>query len=120
MKTTEIYEEQRGIAQRLQDIRKAKGLLQEDMAKKMGVSISTYTKWESAVHGIPTKHLLTISKVLNVSLDLIMYGETGVKNINFNEYLKIAKLFSPEGIKHFKESIEIIDKLVNCADNVDC
>jgi len=114
MKRIEIYEEQIGIAQRLKDIRKSKGFTQEEMAKKIGVSISSYTKWESAVHGIPTKHLLSISKSLNVSLDLIMYGDTGTENINFDEYLKIVKLFSPEGVKQFKESIEMIDKLFGC------
>jgi transcriptional regulator with XRE-family HTH domain len=117
MKKMEVYQEQMEIGRRLQAIRKAKGFTPESMAERLGVSVSSYTKWESAVHGIPTKHLGSISKVLHVSLDLIMYGKTDIENISFDEYLSMVRLFSREGIENFIKTLELIEKLIQCADD---
>ena len=99
------------IANRLKEIRSAKGVSQEEMAEKMGIAHITYVKLENAGHNITTKNLKKISEILNVTTDLILFGRTGVDNINFEDYIQCAKLFGPDGFESFKESIELIQRL---------
>ena len=104
-------QEQMEIAERLQALRSAKGYKQRDIAELLGISYHTYVKLENASHGITTKNLIKISKILNVTTDLILFGETGNNNINFDEYIKCARLFSDDGVKRIEDSIDIIKKL---------
>lgn len=99
------------IAERLKTIRAAKGISQEEMAKKMGLAHITYVKLENAAHNITTRNLKKISSILNVTADLILFGNTGTDNINFNDYIRCAQLFSPDELESFKGSVDLIQKL---------
>lgn len=111
MKRAEDLQDIVAIAERLQAVRKAKGFTQNDMATQMGISCATYIKLENASHGITTRNLMNISRILNVSADLLLFGDTGMRNINFDEYIACAKLFSDDGLDSLAESIGIIRKL---------
>jgi len=57
------------IASKLVDLRKAKGLSQEALAEKIGVSRQAVSKWERAESSPDTDNLIALSKLYNVSLD---------------------------------------------------
>jgi len=52
-----------------------------------------------------------ISRILNVTTDLLLFGETGMSNINFEDYIACAKLFSDDGLAFLTESVGLIQKL---------
>lgn len=49
--------------------REAKGLSQVELAKRLRVSKGTVGGWENGSHGIRTKRLRDIAKILGVELD---------------------------------------------------
>ena len=111
MKKAEDLQDIVATAERLQAIRKSKGITQNEMADQMGLSCATYIKLENASHGITTKNLMHISRILNVTTDLLLFGETGMNNINFEGYIACAKLFSDDGLAFLTESVGLIRQL---------
>ena len=111
MKNVDEFQNQMEIASRLKTIREAKGFTTQNMADLMGVSYITYAKYESGSNGITTKNLIKIRNILHVSIDMLLFGETGMDDFNFEEYIVCAKLFSFDGFDSFKNSIDYIHKL---------
>lgn len=62
------------IANRLLQLRKEKGLSQEDLAAKLGVTRQAVSKWERAEAAPDTDNLLRLAKLYNVSLDTLLLG----------------------------------------------
>ena len=61
--------------EKLQELRKQKGLTQEELAEKLYVSRTAISKWESG-RGFPNiESLKAISKFFSVSLDKLLSGE---------------------------------------------
>jgi len=111
MKNIDDLQEQMEIAERLQLLRNAKGFTQKDMAELLEMSYHTYVKLENASHGITTKNLIKVCRILNVSADLILFGFTGNDNINFAEYIRCARLLSDDGIGEIEDGVALIKKL---------
>ena len=62
------------FAYKLQELRKGKGLSQEEFAELLGVSRQSVSKWESG-RGYPEiDKLIYISNYFNTSLDLLLKG----------------------------------------------
>lgn len=69
------------LSEKLQELRKEKGLTQEELAEALFVSRTAISKWESG-RGVPNiESLKAISKFFSVSIDELLSGE---------EILKIA------------------------------
>lgn len=67
-----------GLAERIQDLRKAKGISQEELAERMGVSRQAVSKWESAQSIPDIEKILLLSDHFNVTTDFLLKGtETG-------------------------------------------
>ncbi|HML45764.1 MAG TPA: helix-turn-helix transcriptional regulator [Clostridia bacterium] len=62
------------IANRLLQLRKEKGLSQEDLAAKLGVTRQAVSKWERAEAAPDTDNLLRLAKLYSVSLDTLLLG----------------------------------------------
>ena len=61
--------------EKLQELRKKKGLTQEELSQKLFVSRTAVSKWESG-RGVPNiESLKAISKYFNVSIDDLLSGE---------------------------------------------
>jgi len=60
------------IANRLVEMRKEKGLSQEALAEKLGISRQAVSKWERAESSPDTANLITLAKLYNVSLDELL------------------------------------------------
>ena len=58
--------------QRLRDLREDKDLLQEDVAKILGISQTVYSRYERGFQTIPVVHLLKLADYYQVSTDYIL------------------------------------------------
>ena len=62
------------IADRIQDLRKKKGLSQEELADKMGVSRQAVSKWESGLSTPDLERILLLSDFFEVTTDYLLKG----------------------------------------------
>ena len=82
--------------EKLQELRKQKGLTQEDLAKKLYVSRTAISKWESG-RGYPSiESLKAIAKFFGVTVDELL---------STDEALTLAEKDTKEKEKHFRDLI---------------
>ncbi|WP_411676046.1 helix-turn-helix domain-containing protein [Caproicibacter sp.] len=62
------------FADRLQKLRKCRGLSQENLAQEMGVSRQAVSKWESGQSLPETEKMIALSDLFGVSLDTLIKG----------------------------------------------
>lgn len=65
------------INQRITRIRKSKKITQKEMAERLGMKESTYSQMERQGN-ISAQTLLSIAAVLEVDINLLLYGEEGM------------------------------------------
>ncbi len=58
--------------QRVRDLREDKDLKQQELAKLLNVSQTTYSRYESGALDIPTSALIKLSEFYGVSVDYIL------------------------------------------------
>ena len=119
MKNTEALQERVEIANRLKQIRAAKGFTQEQVAEKLGMAHVTYIKLENASHNLTTRNVRKICKVFGVSSDLLLFGDTGAPNINFGAYIKLAQMFTPDEITAARDNFELMHQLQQASQNAE-
>ncbi len=64
------------IEERIQELRKGKGLSQEQLAEVLGVSRQAVSKWEAGQSLPEIEKLISMSALFKVSTDYILKGET--------------------------------------------
>ena len=62
------------IADRIQNLRKAKGISQEELADKVGVSRQAVSKWESEQSVPDLDKVIIMSEYFDVTTDYILRG----------------------------------------------
>ena len=70
------------IGQRIKSLRKEKKYSQQFIAEKLNISQSAYSLIESAHNNVMIGHVLTLSKLYDVSTDFILKGETNLIHMN--------------------------------------
>ena len=60
------------FADKLQSLRKSKGLSQEELAEKCNVTRQSVSKWETGLGYPETEKLLILCEILDVDLDYLM------------------------------------------------
>ena len=75
------------IANRLVKLRKEKGLSQEELADKLGLSRQAVSKWERAEASPDTDNLICLAKLYGVSLDELLTSDDDIETI-VNEQVK--------------------------------
>ena len=58
--------------QRIRDLREDSDLNQDEVAKKLNVSQSTYSRYENGKLDIPSSILIALSKMYDVSVDYLL------------------------------------------------
>lgn len=82
------------LHEKLQELRKQRGLTQEELAEKLYVSRTAISKWESG-RGVPNiESLKAISKFFSISLDDLLSGE---------ELLAIAESDRKQAVNHAQD-----------------
>lgn len=71
-----LNEQQRGeLGLRLKTQREIAGLTQDEMADRIGISLSSYSKWETGRVGEPRiNHLRVAAEILGVSTEYLIHG----------------------------------------------
>ena len=64
------------IAQRLMNMRRARGYSQEELARRLGISRQAVSKWERAEACPDTDNLIALAQLYGVTLDQLIHGET--------------------------------------------
>lgn len=81
------------FSQRLKELRKERGLTQEELSKLSGVSFPTISRYENGLRDEPKLTILkTLANYFDVTIDYLV-GDTDVKDKNFTPS-EIARLFS--------------------------
>lgn len=65
--------------ERLKILRKKKGLLQKDIAEYLGISRTTYVKWENGLHEPAFNEIEKLADYFNVSVDYLL-GRSDIPN----------------------------------------
>ena len=60
------------LGQKIQNLRKEKGLSQEDLASQITVSRQAVSKWELDLTIPDTENIVQLSKILSVSTDYLL------------------------------------------------
>lgn len=86
------------IADRIQCLRKNKGLSQEELADKVGVSRQAVSKWESERSTPDIEKIIIMSELFEVTTDYILKGIEPVSMTNkktvYSLYLGFALIFA--------------------------
>lgn len=86
------------MADRIQYLRKTKGLSQEELADKVGVSRQAVSKWESEQSTPDIEKIIIMSELFEVTTDYILKGIEPVNMTNrktiYSLYLGFAVIFA--------------------------
>ena len=63
------------IGTRIRAVRRDRGLTQDDLADRVGVSRSAVAQWETGRTGQITGNLSRIADVLEINVEFLMYGD---------------------------------------------
>jgi len=91
------------IADRIQYLRKTKGLSQEELAEKVGVSRQAVSKWESEQSIPDIDKVIIMSEFFDVTTDYILKGietekQTDKKAVNANVFVIVGTVLNFIGL----------------------
>ncbi len=69
------------LQKRLYDLRTDNDLYQKDVAKRLNISQQYYSQYERGERELPTRHLIELCKLYNVSADYILGFTDVVKSL---------------------------------------
>lgn len=110
------------IRQNIRDIRESKKLTQQDMAERLNLSVTGYSKIERGETELTAKRLYQIAEALEIGLyDLVPNTNDGVvvfnNNDNFSNFnLMVGNHALESEIYHLRYMIEAKDELLNARD----
>ena len=108
-------QEQKSMANRIKERRKALNHTQEQFAEIIGISASSYTRIENAFQNPSMDTLIKISKNLKISLDYIVFGHGNTNqtdNVGKTDKLLALLDFSDEDkLKHASEALSKLVKI---------
>ena len=96
------------IASRIKSYRMIKKISQEKMSELLDITFSNYTKMENAYQNLTVKNLVNISKILDVSLDTLVFGKTNSDSLSFDDFIRISKFFEYRSIKELQRALQDI------------
>ena len=105
-------EQQKEIANRIKERRRALNYTQEQFAEIIGITAGSYTRIENAFQNPAVDTLIKISQNLKISLDYIIFGKDDVYSGDTaeTEVLEALRDFSDKDkIKH---AVEVLNKLI--------
>lgn len=84
-----------GVAIRIREARRALGLTQDELARRVGVSRSAIAQWETDRTGQVRANLARVAAVLGVSISYLMTGESeaGLMNVETADERALLSLY---------------------------
>ena len=102
------FRKQMGL--RIRDCRKAMDLTQEDMAELLNISVKHYGGVERGNAGLSLEKMVTVSRVLNISLDYLVNNQPSVPVEIPPRLVEIYLSSSEEKRNRIMEIMEILNK----------
>jgi len=90
--------------------RKQLNISQEYLAEQTGLSVQAVSTAERGTKALRPENLLKISRVLGVSADYLLSGETTEDNLRFSAVAEKLKLLSDEQIQAVFNLIDVINR----------
>jgi transcriptional regulator with XRE-family HTH domain len=90
-----MYLDQKQIGKKIANLRKLKGLSQEDLARQIGISRSSLTQIELGNRGVDIKELQKLAMELKFSYDEFLSAETEKIDMKVSEPIAAYKLKAP-------------------------
>lgn len=100
------------IGERLYDLRKDKGLSQEELGKILNINKHSISSYERDKSEPPAEIKIRIAKFFNVSIDYLL-GLTSIPNPYYNnqKVLALPNNFDTSDEQHIKQYINFLDYL---------
>lgn len=96
------------IGDKIQEIRKAKELTQEDLARKLGISRAVIAGYETGRAKIPLITLFNLAELFGVSIDYLITKRGSLREYNIDHNLDYLSLFSAaKNMYFFKGKVEL-------------
>lgn len=73
------------VKRNLQNFKEANGLFHKDIAAALDVDESTYRSWATGRSAPKNPMLIRIAKLLNISLEELLYGKQDADEIDFDD-----------------------------------
>jgi len=84
------------IGSKIRDIRKIRGLTQQDIADKLGVKKNTISQWESGARNMSLEQTIQFAKVVGVTLDY--FNDNSPERTLFQLMAQLESVFSSAAI----------------------
>ena len=96
--------------------RKEAGMMQEEMANRLGVTTPAVNKWENSNSKPDIELLAPIARLLDISLDTLLSFHEKLSDTEIEEIIrKMDKMFSEEGYeKTYEWALRLIKEYPNC------
>ena len=94
------------VGLQIAELRKSKGLTQNDLGERLGVSFQAVSKWERGETLPDTAILLDLANVLETTVDYILSG--GERRVDFKGKINVADMI--KGIEILKNMGEYLGK----------
>lgn len=94
----------------LKDLRNEKGMTQEQLGEKLGVSNKTISRWETGKYMPPVDCLNMLSDIYNISINEILGGERA----SGDEFTKIAEENITVALKGVEKDYQTFKKQMMC------
>ena len=96
--------------------RKEAGMMQEEMANRLGVTTPAVNKWENSNSKPDIELLAPIARLLDISLDTLLSFHEKLSDTEIEEIIrKMDRMFSEEGYeKTYEWALRLIKEYPNC------
>lgn len=94
----------------LKELRNEKGMTQEQLGEKIGVSNKTISRWETGKYMPPVEYLNMLSDIYNISINEILGGERA----SGDEFTKIAEENITVTLKGLEKNYQTFKKKMMC------
>lgn len=96
------------FSQKLKELRKQHGLTQAQLAKELGIGVSTIGMYESNIRKPSYMVLKKISTYFNVSIDYLINETKKENSINLDFHIEHINQLSPSERKQVEDLIEFL------------
>lgn len=100
--------EQDKIGKLIAEVRKDRGLTQDDVARRLGITSQSVSKWERGVNSPDVFLLLDLCEILEISVDELLNGERKTLKDNVKKEKCLIKCIDNKSNNRFKKSIAIL------------
>ena len=95
------------ISNNIADLRKKKGITQEQLATALNISPQAVSKWETNTSQPDTQTLPLIAKYFEVSIDYLFYGDEYAYNDIYNKVWHKVAVFDQQSREAYNEALTL-------------